>query len=87
MKIDPYNHKERYLNWKEKVSNGIPEIIHFVEQISPWDIEIEVMCENYLDYNTIIYELTKEFSNIIEKTETAIMKEDYVFPARKMIFE
>jgi hypothetical protein len=26
MKLDPYKHKERYLNWKEKIKNGIPEI-------------------------------------------------------------
>jgi hypothetical protein len=26
MKIDPYNHKEKYLNWKEKVKDGIPGI-------------------------------------------------------------
>ncbi len=26
MKIDPYKHKERYLNWKEKIKEGIPEI-------------------------------------------------------------
>lgn len=26
MKIDPYKHKERYLNWKMKVESGIPEI-------------------------------------------------------------
>ena len=26
MKIDPYKHKERYLNWKEKIKKGIPEI-------------------------------------------------------------
>lgn len=26
MKLDPYNHKERYLKWKEKVKEGIPEI-------------------------------------------------------------
>jgi integrase len=25
MKIDPYHHKERYLKWKEKVKDGIPE--------------------------------------------------------------
>jgi integrase len=25
MKIDPYKHKERYLAWKEKVKDGIPE--------------------------------------------------------------
>lgn len=26
MKIDPYKHKERYLNWKEKTREGIPEL-------------------------------------------------------------
>jgi len=26
MKIDPYKHKERYLNWKQKVGNHIPEL-------------------------------------------------------------
>ena len=26
MKIDPYKHKERYLGWKEKCKNRIPEI-------------------------------------------------------------
>lgn len=29
MKIDPYKHKERYMNWKEKVKDGIPEISKF----------------------------------------------------------
>jgi len=26
MKIDPYKHKEKYLNWKEKVKDDIPNI-------------------------------------------------------------
>jgi hypothetical protein len=26
MKIDPYKHKERYLAWKEKVKDGIPDL-------------------------------------------------------------
>ena len=26
MKIDPYKHKEKYLIWKEKVKQGIPDI-------------------------------------------------------------
>jgi integrase len=26
MKIDPYKHKERYINWKKKVKKGIPKI-------------------------------------------------------------
>ena len=64
-----------------------PKIIHLVRLISPWDIELEIMCDSYLDYNSIISNLTQEFSEIISKVETAIMGEDYVFPAEKMIFE
>jgi len=26
MKIDPYKHKERWNRWKEKTTNGIPDI-------------------------------------------------------------
>ncbi len=63
------------------------EILNLVKQISPWDIELEIMCENYHDYNKVIEELTREFSDIISKVETAIMGEDYVFPSKELIFE
>jgi DNA-binding Lrp family transcriptional regulator len=62
-------------------------IIHIVKQISSWDIELEIMCENYHKYNEIISKLTEQFSDIINKTETAIMSEDHVFPSQKLIFE
>ena len=58
-----------------------------VKQISPWDIELEIMCKSYHEYNEIIVDLTREFSNVVNKVETAIMGEDYVFPAKQMIFE
>ncbi len=64
-----------------------PNIIHLIKQISPWDIELEIMCESYHQYNEIISALTQEFPDIISKVETAIMGEDYAFPAQKMIFE
>jgi DNA-binding Lrp family transcriptional regulator len=64
-----------------------PKIIHMVKQISPWDIELEIMCKSYHEYNEIIVDLTREFSNVVNKVETAIMGEDYVFPAKQMIFE
>jgi len=75
--------EERLMEYTRK----IPEMVHMVKQISPWDVELEIMCENYLDYNKIIANLTKEFSNIIQKVETAIMEKDYVFPAEQLIFE
>ena len=83
-----------FKNINEKDMNNLmsyclnnPNIIHLVKQISPWDIELEIMCENYEKYNNIISELTEKFSNIIKKVETAIMSEDYVFPSKKLVFE
>ncbi|MDO8481133.1 MAG: winged helix-turn-helix transcriptional regulator [Nanoarchaeota archaeon] len=64
-----------------------PKIIHLVKLISPWDFELEIMCESYQEYNKIISDLTKEFANVFSKVETAIMGEDYVFPAKEMVFE
>jgi DNA-binding Lrp family transcriptional regulator len=66
---------------------NIPEIIHIVKQISPWDMELEIMCESYADYNNIIDSLTKEFPNTIKKIDTAIMNEDYVFPYKNVLFD
>ena len=62
-------------------------IIHVVKQISPWDIELETLCENYRQYNTVMSRLTQRFSDVINKIETSIISEDVVFPAKEMVFE
>jgi DNA-binding Lrp family transcriptional regulator len=62
-------------------------IIHIIKQISPWDIELEILCKNYKEYNQIISSLTEKFPGLISKIETAIMSEDQVFPAKQMVFE
>ncbi len=62
-------------------------IIHLVKQISPWDMELEIMCDDYNQYNQILNELTEGFAEIIKKVETALISEDYIFPAEKMIFQ
>jgi DNA-binding Lrp family transcriptional regulator len=64
-----------------------PHIVHFIKQISPWEIELEVMCEGFGEYNKVIAGLTEEFSKSIAKVESAIMMEDHIFPAKKMVFE
>ncbi len=65
----------------------IPQVIHAIVQISPWDIELETMAKSYEEYYHILSKITEEFADILYRTETAIMREDYVFPAKKMIFE
>ena len=44
-----------------------PNIIHLIKQISPWDIELEVMCENYEEYNKITADAGLE-GNILVKS-------------------
>ena len=75
--------ENRLVNYAKNQKN----VIHLIKQISPWDIELEIMCESYHEYNKIINELTKLFPNTIQKVETAIMSEDYVFASKQMIFE
>lgn len=64
-----------------------PAMIHVIKQISAWDVELEVMCRGFAEYNAIISQLTEEFSKSIRKVESAIMTEDHIFPAEKMVFE
>lgn len=73
----------RLINYTKNQKN----IIHLIKQISPWDIELELICENYHEYNQIINELTKLFPNIIQKVETAIISENYEFASKHLIFE
>jgi len=62
-------------------------IIYVIKQISAWDIELEILCKNYKEYNKVISELTQKFSEAINKIETAIISKDYVFPSNEKIFE
>ncbi len=62
-------------------------ILFMLKQISPWDIELEIMCKSFVEYTKIISALTEEFSKSIQKVETAIMKEDHIFPSEKMVFD
>lgn len=64
-----------------------PNIINFIRQISPWDVELEIMCKGYSEYNAIVRQFTNEFSGVVSKIETAIMSEDYVFPAGTLIID
>ena len=74
---------EKLIKYCEAHSN----ILHIVKQISEWDLELEIFCKGYKEYNKIISGLTEKFSNIIKKVETAIQGEDYIFPARNFVFE
>jgi DNA-binding Lrp family transcriptional regulator len=64
-----------------------PNILNVIRQISPWDVELEIMVLNYSEYNRIMHQLRKLFPHELRNVESAIMSEDYVFPAKKTIFD
>lgn len=57
-----------------------PNIVYLIRQISPWDAEIEIMVNNYAQYNGIINRIKEEFSQNLGNVESAVMNEDYVYP-------
>jgi DNA-binding Lrp family transcriptional regulator len=61
-----------------------PNILHLVTVIAPWDIELEIMVENYQQYNQIIRRIKSEFPNL-RNVESATMSGDFVFPAKDTI--
>lgn len=61
-------------------------VVHVVEQISPWDFEIELYCKSYHEYYAFIDSLTAQFHQIVN-VQTAIMNSDYIFPAKKLPFD
>jgi DNA-binding Lrp family transcriptional regulator len=61
-----------------------PNILHIVTLIAPWDIELEIMVENYQQYNQIIRRIKAEFPNL-RNVESATMSGDFVFPAKNTI--
>jgi len=80
--ISPKDEKKLY-----EICSQDPNIIHMVRQITPWDVELEIMVENYSKYNRILHRIKEEFADSLRNVESAIMSEDYVFPAKKTIFD
>lgn len=62
-----------------------PNIINMVRQISSWDLEFEIMVENYQKYNQIVNDIKLNFANIISNLESVILSDDVLFPAKKVV--
>ena len=82
-----HNINESDLKKLMEYSRRAPNIRFLVKQISPWDIELEVMVRSNKEYNEIISKITEEFAKIIKKVETATIVEDYIWSSRELIFE
>jgi len=67
-----------------EIAKQDPNILHMVTLIAPWDVELEIMVENYQKFNAIMRRLKAEFPNL-RNVESATMYGDFVFPAKGTI--
>lgn len=61
-----------------------PNIINFVRVISPWDLELEILVENYSKYSKVLNDFKEKFKDNIRNCETTLMIESQVYPSRKI---
>ena len=55
---------------------GLPNVIHVIESLGPWEIELEIETETLEDFYNITHEIRNSYSNIIKKTEAIIISEE-----------
>lgn len=63
-----------------------PNILHLIRQISPWEIELEMIVKDYKEYSDIVRKIRDTFPTI-KNIESTIIYEDYVFPKSSSIFK
>ena len=54
-----------------------PNAINYAKKLSPWTFEIEFETEDYKKLNELLKELRNKFGNIIKRTETTLISEEY----------
>lgn len=62
------------------------KILYLIRQLSAWDVELELMCNNYDEFNQIINEIRLEFANCLRNYEFVVMKEDVWYFWEKKMF-
>jgi DNA-binding Lrp family transcriptional regulator len=59
--------------------NQLTNIQYFIRNL--WDLEIELVVKDYLEYNQIMNKIKEQFPSIITGIETVIMKSDVWIPS------
>ena len=77
-------------NYETKLSSflrycaELPNVVHVIESLGPWEVELEIETESLEDFYNLTHQIRNDFSDIIKKTESVIisneMKLDF-FPA------
>ena len=54
----------------------LPNVVHVIESLGPWEIELEIETETLDDFYDITYEIRNKFPDIIKKTESVIISDE-----------
>jgi DNA-binding Lrp family transcriptional regulator len=62
------------------------KILYLIRQLSAWDIEVEMMANNYEEFTQIMNDMRLKFADSIRNYEFALMREDIWVFGEKDIF-
>ena len=54
----------------------LPNVIHIIESLGPWEVELEIETESLEDFYSLTHEIRNQFSDIIKKTESIIISNE-----------
>jgi len=54
----------------------LPNVVHVIETLGPWDVELEMETESVEEFYDIVKEIRNKFSDIIKKTEFVIITDE-----------
>ena len=54
----------------------LANVIHVIESLGPWEVELEIETESLEDFYNLTHKIRNEFSDIIKKTESVIISHE-----------
>ena len=54
----------------------LPNVIHIIESLGPWELELEIETESLQDFYNLTHQIRNEYSDIIKKTESVIISNE-----------
>ncbi|MBI2106769.1 Lrp/AsnC family transcriptional regulator [Candidatus Woesearchaeota archaeon] len=55
---------------------GLPNVVHVIESLGPWEVELEIETETLQDFYNLTHEIRNKFPDIIKKTESVIISDE-----------
>lgn len=65
-----------------EIARRHPNVLNFLRVLAPWDVELEIMAENYHHYNKIINYFREQFPDSLVKVETTVLQLDEINPSK-----